>query len=348
MNELRFGVTLTATSLLCLVGLILSFTHGHNRSAFLLLPIGIVLLAPFLGLVFIVIGMRRQQGTRRTRILSLVFNLGIMGFYALATMFVFAAVSMGSPGRPFRRGRRKILAEFAPGTGWAPAPSEALVVPEDRRAAVLAFFRHAAQEEHAAVAAFAESAKTLLAEGAPASLVSDTFVAAQDEVRHATIAVGLLRDLEGTEIVPAPCPDFAGSSRAFPPFGARNLRHEIAEASWYDGCISEGLSALLFDFLAEASAPWAPRATFAAIAKDERRHADLAWEVLNWSDDGSEKLEIPETLGSLPKSFLEAQAFFDFPLAESLVLRAKLRAFRESCERLLERRSPSAVFVSAV
>src|SRR5262245_61741100 len=56
----------------------------------------------------------------------------------------------------------------------------------------------------------------------------------------------------------------------------------LAQEAWIDGCLGEGAAAgAAAAAVAEAHAPEA-RATQEIIARDEGRHAELAWDVLAW------------------------------------------------------------------
>jgi hypothetical protein len=58
----------------------------------------------------------------------------------------------------------------------------------------------------------------------------------------------------------------------------------IAIENAVEGCVRETFGALLATYQAEAATSPIVRETFSRIAKDETRHAALAWRVADWLD----------------------------------------------------------------
>ncbi|MFZ5477647.1 MAG: ferritin-like domain-containing protein [Myxococcota bacterium] len=161
--------------------------------------------------------------------------------------------------------------------GWrrGRAPKVAGLTAAERRVLAEAWSEDA-RTEHAAVAAFARFAMELMAHGAPADLVAEAHRAALDEVRHAKLAFAIASGYAGEELAPG----------AFPFGAAVPLAPDLpslAAAVAREGCVGESVVALLAaDALARATDP-AVRATLAVIARDEARHAELAWRTLRWA-----------------------------------------------------------------
>jgi hypothetical protein len=133
------------------------------------------------------------------------------------------------------------------------------------------FFAEAAQLEDASVHAFRRLAEELRAHGAPPDLVAAAERSAREEVRHARSMGALARR-----------------------FGARPLRARVrqfvarpllalAEENAAEGCVRETFGAAVAGWQARASADEGVRAAMRAIAADEERHAELAWEVDAWA-----------------------------------------------------------------
>jgi hypothetical protein len=120
--------------------------------------------------------------------------------------------------------------------------------------------------EHASVAAFARLSLSLLAFGAPPDLVARAHEAALDEIRHAQISFA---NAGGGDIGPGPCPAFA-TLRAHPSLA------DLAEETYVDGCVGETIAALKLRLLAAD-------ATLLGMARDEERHAELAWRIIEWA-----------------------------------------------------------------
>jgi len=121
-----------------------------------------------------------------------------------------------------------------------------------------------AELEHASVHAFLRLARELEGLGAPTHLIAAAGAAAIEEIRHAALMGGLAAALgvaAGTPVV--------SSERA------RSIG-EIAEENAAEGCVREGLGALVAGFESIRAGDPIHRAAQAIIAPDERRHAALA------------------------------------------------------------------------
>jgi rubrerythrin len=134
-----------------------------------------------------------------------------------------------------------------------------------------AWFAEMARLEAASVAAFERLARELDAHGAPASLVRRAHRSARDEVRHARAMRTLARSF-GAEPLP---PDAA-------PLSVRSLE-EVAIENAVEGCVHETLGAALADYQWRAAEHPRVRKYLRAIARDEARHAALAWDVYGWT-----------------------------------------------------------------
>ena len=151
------------------------------------------------------------------------------------------------------------------GPGRAPAG----LAPERFSRTVAGWFARAAFFEAASVGAFRTLRRELRALGAPASLVRAARNAEGDERRHAREMKKLARRF-GSHI---PRPRTSVASH-------RSLE-AIAIENAIEGCIGETYAALEALHQAE-HAPENLRATFCVIARDELRHAALAWAVAGW------------------------------------------------------------------
>lgn len=156
----------------------------------------------------------------------------------------------------FQIGRRpRGLGELAPGE----QPSE-----------TAAWLARAAALEAASVPAFEELARSLEALGAPAALVQDAHRAADDERRHA-LFVGALASRYGAEPLTSSLTPSQPASR-----------EELGLENLIEGCVRETLGAAYALWQARHASDPAVRAVMKTVAKDEARHADLAWRVHSW------------------------------------------------------------------
>lgn len=143
------------------------------------------------------------------------------------------------------------------------------------RAALAEHYREASRAEYASIWAFHRLAAELAIVGAPAALVEAAIAAADDEHRHALLCLQ-------RAALPFALQPLSERARA-PRFGAATAEalETLAREAWVDGCLGEGVAAAQ----AGAAAPEARGAAAEAqtiIAGDERRHAELSWQVLGW------------------------------------------------------------------
>jgi hypothetical protein len=131
-----------------------------------------------------------------------------------------------------------------------------------------------ARMEHASIAAFARFTLQLLALGAPAELVVASQQAMADETKHARMAFALASAYGGREVGPGALA-IEGSLDGDEPdaFVATLLR---------EGCIGETRAAVEAREELEDTRDPAVRAVLETIARDETRHAELAWRTLAW------------------------------------------------------------------
>jgi rubrerythrin len=134
-----------------------------------------------------------------------------------------------------------------------------------------AWLAGAAYLEAASVPAFERLADELRARGAPEVLRSAALAAADDERRHAEAMTAQARRF--------------GVAVATPALAAPEPRTLVALAleNAIEGCVRETWAALLAAHQAQSAEDPALRSLMAAIADDERRHAELAWAIDAWT-----------------------------------------------------------------
>lgn len=131
---------------------------------------------------------------------------------------------------------------------------------------------HMAALEAASIPAFARLARELAAHRAPLSLIRSAERARRDEVRHAATMRGLAHAR-------------GGSMGRVPGRAVRGVRPlaELAIENALEGCVRETWGAAVARFQAAGAADPALRRAMAVIARDEARHAALAWRVHRWA-----------------------------------------------------------------
>jgi hypothetical protein len=212
-----------------------------------------------------------------------------------------ATVSIGSlhrgvfripSGRRLRRDGNVVTARAIACSRWC-HPLELKAVPRSDRRRLGERWLRDALDEHASILAFHELALDLALVGAPPSLVRRAKLAADDEARHARICFSIASAYLGRAVGPGPLP------RARP---RRPSLPRLAREALVDGCFGEGLAAeLAWSRRARARDP----AIFQAndlIARDEARHAELAWDVLAFAAQPRAVEEGLDQVGGRPDS----------------------------------------------
>jgi hypothetical protein len=205
----------------------------------------------------------------------------------------------------------------------------------DERCPDAARWAERASDECSSVLAFLQLALELLDEDAPLELVARAVRSAEQELSHTVAAAGLASRFGQAKVAArAPSPRF----RARLP--RRRQLARLARESWVDGCLNEGLAALIA--LAEASDTKDPEEArvSAKIARDEAEHAALAFDVVRWIIEKDPSLAPPigkrADGGAVPSSLLEPQRVREL---------AALHASR--AVKLLEEPSPSAILAGS-
>lgn len=133
-----------------------------------------------------------------------------------------------------------------------------------------AYFAEIARLEAASVDAFRHLRRELIAHGAPRRLVKAAERAARDEIRHARMTRALAARYGGGAM------EAKVESRP-----VRSLE-AIAVENAVEGCVHEAFGALVAHWQAVAAMDPVIRAAMARIARDETRHAALAFQVDGW------------------------------------------------------------------
>ncbi|WP_438011081.1 ferritin-like domain-containing protein [Sorangium sp. So ce321] len=134
-----------------------------------------------------------------------------------------------------------------------------------------AWFAEVAQLEAASVAAFEVLGRELAHHGAPRSLIEGASAARRDEVRHARVMRAVAARHGGRWRAPVVAPQ---PLRSF---------EELAVENAAEGCARETFGALVGMWQARFAGDRAVRRVMARIARDEVRHASLAWAIDRWA-----------------------------------------------------------------
>jgi hypothetical protein len=232
------------------------------------------------------VALARAGSLRAWAIASLVIGLfGIFGGLATVILLLLSqlggAMLGGAWGRPLRVGGKSVGAAVGRGLRWADGPRPDVAdLDDDTRRALGMMWLHDATKEHGSVPAFAELTWQLAALGAPARLLARCQHSALQEIDHAQRCFAACETYLQREIAVGP---IAAAPPRLPAMrGAARLARRVARQTLEDGCLIEDLNA---DFAERAHAlatDPAMRSLTAIIAREEREHADLAWDILLW------------------------------------------------------------------
>ncbi len=179
-------------------------------------------------------------------------------------------------GRPFLvEGRERLATAVLRGDWLEPSSVDVSRLSASERQRLSEKWQRIALMEHASVAAFARFALQLMSVGAPPELLEATTAAMQDETEHAQLAFGLASAYKGQRLGPSAL-DIDDS------LGDEQLS-AIVGNTVLEGCIGETVAALeAVEGLAAVRDP-AVRSVLSKVAKDEQRHAELAWKFVRWA-----------------------------------------------------------------
>lgn len=177
--------------------------------------------------------------------------------------------------RPFLVGSAMRAAEPSARDDWSDALPPANDLDEKTRAALARAWLDDALQEHASIAAFARFSMMMMSVSAPADLVADSQRASLDEVRHARACFSLARRYGADAMGPAEL----RVDDAMAPLSLAELAALTAE----EGCVGETLGALLAEEQAARATDSVAASILERIARDEARHAELAWRFVAWA-----------------------------------------------------------------
>jgi hypothetical protein len=143
------------------------------------------------------------------------------------------------------------------------------------RADLAAHWARLGQMEHASIAAFARFNLQLLSLGAPADLVEACNRALVDETRHTRLCFALASQYGGMPIGPGPL----DVENCF----ENNDLASVMKLVLSEGCIGETVAALDAMEQAATASDSVVHGVLSGIARDEQRHAELAYRFMRWA-----------------------------------------------------------------
>lgn len=152
-------------------------------------------------------------------------------------------------------------------------------LPADARRTLAAHWSDVALLEHASIASFSVFSLSLLAVGAPPSLVEGAHHAAADEIEHAKLTFRLASRFAGEPLSPGPL-SIGDASAAL----ASGLV-ELGVSTMREGAVGETVGSVEARAAFERATDDEVRRVLAKIERDESAHAELAWQTLRWAVD---------------------------------------------------------------
>lgn len=189
------------------------------------------------------------------------------------------AVGCNYAGRPLLVRGRPVRGASVGRGGFCNArlpPIDPSALTREEREQVATHWMRVGAAEYGSVAGFYRFALDLMANGAPAELIVGAHRAAAEEIHHARLAFTLASRFAGGPVGPGPL----GFPDAVP---IHRTLDALALATIAEGCTIETLSACLLREALERATEPAVVAALRKMARDEDRHAELAWRTVRWA-----------------------------------------------------------------
>jgi len=171
------------------------------------------------------------------------------------------------------------------------------------RAALAAHWTRMGQMEHASIAAFARFSLQLLSLGAPPELIDACTQALADETAHTKLCFALASAYAGRALGPGPL-DIAGSLEL-------TSLADIVDLVIAEGCFGETGAALEALEAAESATDPVIAAAYSQIARDEQRHAELAFRFVRWALERDPNAVTPRVVQALSEQSYSSPAVQD-------------------------------------
>ncbi|WP_394829166.1 ferritin-like domain-containing protein [Pendulispora albinea] len=209
--------------------------------------------------------------------------------------------------------------------GRRPEGLEIAVPSDSTYSPVGRYFAEVAHLEAASVIAFRALERELTHHGAPRSLRRRAARAARDEMRHAAMTARIAKRYGAT----APTTPVVASRKT------RSLEAMAIENA-VEGCVRETFGALVATYQAERAGDAVIAAAMRIIARDETRHAGLAWEVAAWLDEKLSPKARARVAHARAAAICEMLEDAHLPVAAELTARAGQPPPRESARMAAE------------
>lgn len=261
--------------------LLIALGTSDNEAAYAIIMLGLgITCICMVVVVLAIIGLFIKSNDNSYFLKSMLGGLAVGAagvFIAVVSLVNFVAIAPW--GRPLRIRGKMVHPSLTPGGAWAAgdAPNCEGLSPATREA-LATLWHHDAQKEHASVPAFSRLAWLLAGLGAPASLLEHAHRAGMQEIDHAKRCFALAGGYAGENLTVQPMPELLKA-----PLGVgRDPLMAVALESLRDGCLVEDFNADVARVAAEHARDPAAKKLAEIIARDEREHANLSWQVVEW------------------------------------------------------------------
>jgi hypothetical protein len=193
----------------------------------------------------------------------------------------------------------------------------------DERATLAQHWTRMGQLEHASIAAFARFQLQLLALGAPPELVEACTQALADETAHTQLCFALASAYAGRALGPGPL-DVDGSLNV-------TSLGDIVQLVIAEGCFGETNAALEALEARDTATDPLIADTYARIAADEQRHAELAFRFVRWALEQGGRAVADRVAGAIdaPPPSARAAHAVTVPCLQALLAQTELVADRD-------------------
>jgi hypothetical protein len=227
-----------------------------------------------------------QAPLRNWSAIALIVGLlGVVGAVLGLALIMLVGSALGAMGgawgRPLRIGGEQARAELGAGTRWAKGPRPRVDDLDDTtRTALGRMWLHDAIKEHGSVPAFAQLSWELAALGAPPSLLARCQTSALQEIDHAQRCFAAVETYFDAPVRVGPID--AATSGLSRRGNTLRCAKKVALETLEDGCLVEDLNADFAERAHVLAIDPAMSSLTAIIAREEREHAALAWDILRF------------------------------------------------------------------
>jgi hypothetical protein len=173
--------------------------------------------------------------------------------------------------------------------------------------AIAAEWRRRTQAEYTSAAIAHQVTLWLIQIGGPPDLIRDGLRIVDDELAHSELSAEVMAASGGTFAPPA----IDGASLVLP--GGDNAHTALVSTVTRFFCVGESVAVPLFRMLRERCSVPTARKTLDRVMRDEPRHRQFGWDVLDWLLLGDEESVVSMVTGVLPTVMADVESAYGNP-----------------------------------